>query len=338
MKISKQKFSDALNLLRPGLADKEIISQSASFVFHSGRIYTYNDMIAVSVPFESDLEGAVPGGALVKLLDKMKQEDVDVSIVENQLIVKAGNIAAGLRIESEITLPIDELVVPEKWSALPEDFIPALRFCVFSASSDTSKPVLTCIHIVEYHVESCDNYRVTRYFLDKEKMKKPLGNLLIPQSSVASLINYKVKGYGVTDGWAHFESEGIVFSCRTYAEEYPAVEKLLKVSGTKLSLPEGIAEAADRASIFTTGKKQTDEVASIKMQSGGLTIEGMGDGGWYKEKLKSNYKGEPVTFSVNPHFLKEAVGLTDKLIIGKGTLALAGDNFIHVVSLSVTKG
>lgn len=337
MKISKQKFSDALNLLRPGLADKEIISQSASFVFHSGRIYTYNDMIAISVPFESDLEGAVPGAALVQLLDKMKQETVDVAIVENQLIVKAGNIAAGLRIESEITLPMDELVTLEKWNALPDDFIAALRFCMFSASSDTSKPVLTCVHIVEHHVESCDNYRVTRYFLNKEGMKKPLDNLLIPQSSVASLINYKVKKYGVTEGWAHFESEGVIFSCRTYAEEYPAVDKLLKVTGTKLSLPDGIAEAADRASIFTAGRKQTEEVASIKMQSGSLTIEGMGDGGWYKEKLKSSYTGEPVTFSVNPYFLKEAVGLTDKLIIGKGTLALAGDNFIHVVSLFVTK-
>lgn len=333
MKVNRTEFQAKLNLLRPGLADKEIISQSASFVFHANRIYTYNDMVAVSVPFESDLEGAVPGEALIQLLDKMTQETITVNMTDDQFTVQALNVAAGLRIEKEISLPVDELETPAEWKKLPADFSTALRFCMFSTSSDTSKPVLTCVHINDNFIESCDNYRATRYFVPE----KGMANLLIPQSSATELLKYKASKYGVTEGWAHFEAEGVVFSCRTYAEEYPDVGPLFKVKGKKVSLPEGIDTALERAAIFTSMRKAVDETATLAMGDSVLTITGMGDGGWYKEKLKVDYHGESIKFSVNPHFLKEAIPLTREITLGTGALVLAGDSFLHVVSLSVTE-
>jgi DNA polymerase III sliding clamp (beta) subunit (PCNA family) len=333
MKVSRAEFQAKLNLLRPGLADKEIISQSASFAFHTNRIYTYNDMVAVSVPFESDLEGAVPGESLIQLLDKMTQESITVNMTDDQFTVQAQNVSAGLRIEKEISLPVDELEIPTEWKKLPADFTTALRFCMFSTSSDTSKPVLTCIHIENNYVESCDNYRATRYFVPE----KGMANLLIPSSSANALLKYKPQKYGVTEGWVHFEAEGVVFSCRTYAEEYPDVGRLFAVKGKKLSLPEGIGTALERASIFTSMRKAVDETATLSMGDGVLVIIGMGDGGWYKEKLKVDYHEEPIKFCVNPHFLKEAIPLTREITLGTGALVLAGDCFKHVVSLSVTE-
>ncbi len=333
MKINRTEFQAKLNLLRPGLADKEIISQSTSFVFHDSRIYTYNDMVAVSVPFESDLEGAVPGEALIQLLDKMTQETITVNMTDDQFTVQAKNVAAGLRIEKEISLPVDELEIPAEWKKLPADFPTALRFCMFSTSSDTSKPVLTCVHINDNFIESCDNYRATRYFVPEKGME----NLLIPQSSANALLKYKAGKYGITEGWVHFDAEGVVFSCRTYAEEYPNVGPLFKVVGKKLSLPEGIDTALDRAAIFTSMRKAVDEIATLALGDGVLTITGMGDSGWYKEKLKVDYHEEPIKFCVNPHFLKEAIPLTREITLGTGALVLAGDCFKHVVSLSVTE-
>ena len=50
MKINKQQFIEALELVKPGLAAKEIIEQSTSFVFRAGQVITYNDEVAVHAP------------------------------------------------------------------------------------------------------------------------------------------------------------------------------------------------------------------------------------------------------------------------------------------------
>jgi len=50
MKINKNELKNALEIVKPGLANKEIIDQSTSFAFMNDCIVTYNDEISVSHP------------------------------------------------------------------------------------------------------------------------------------------------------------------------------------------------------------------------------------------------------------------------------------------------
>ena len=47
MKINRKDLIKVLKKVQPGLASQEIIEQSGAFVFTDGRVFTYNDEIAV---------------------------------------------------------------------------------------------------------------------------------------------------------------------------------------------------------------------------------------------------------------------------------------------------
>ena len=52
MKTNKTKLQTALEIVKPGLANKEIIEQSTSFAFLKGKVVTYNDEVSISHPLK----------------------------------------------------------------------------------------------------------------------------------------------------------------------------------------------------------------------------------------------------------------------------------------------
>ena len=48
--MKKAELIKALEAVRPGLANKEMIEQSTSFAFMKDRVVTYNDEISISYP------------------------------------------------------------------------------------------------------------------------------------------------------------------------------------------------------------------------------------------------------------------------------------------------
>ena len=60
MQINRQNLQKALEIVKPGLSNKEIIEQTTSFAFIDGKVVTYNDEISICHPVEGlTLEGAV---------------------------------------------------------------------------------------------------------------------------------------------------------------------------------------------------------------------------------------------------------------------------------------
>ena len=48
MKLNKADLQRALEIVKPGLANKEMIEHSTSFAFINGKVITYNDEISLS--------------------------------------------------------------------------------------------------------------------------------------------------------------------------------------------------------------------------------------------------------------------------------------------------
>ena len=165
MKIKRQELINVLSLVNPGLAQKAIIEQSECFIFQGGRVFTFNDEVAVSHPLELDVEGAVNGKKLLDTLKKGADEEVDIFVEGGMLRLHGKKSRVGIKMDEDVKLPFAEVGENAKaaWATLPEDFCAAVRFCLFSTSRDASRPLLTCVHVKDGVAESCDNFRLTRY-------------------------------------------------------------------------------------------------------------------------------------------------------------------------------
>ena len=334
MKINKVDLQNALEKVKPGLATKELIQQSTSFAFLNGCVATYNDEIALTHPVLGlEITGAVQATELYQLLKKLKQDELELTVTENEILLTSGKTKAGLTLQTEIKLPLSEVERKSKWKTLPEGFKDALRFAVTSCSRDMSKPVLTCVHVhQEGFIEGCDNYRVARWTLSEEF---PTGTFLIPQSSVLELLKLDPVKVALDGGWVHFITEDkTTISCRIIDDKFPDTSKLLKQSGIEVILPEGISEILDRAMVFSKRDTVLDEDITIILEKNKLRIESKSETGWFKEEVPNDsYKGEELKFDVTPSLLKSILSETNVFEHCKNRLKFSGANWVYIVSL-----
>lgn len=328
MSVDRKKILESLQAVRPGLANQEVIEQSNCFIFVDGMVYTYNDEIAVSNPVDLDINGAVSAKELFELLSKIKDDKVDIEIDKGELII-AGAGTAGIRLQEDVTLPFLELPEDLDWGEVPVDFSEALQVCIFSAAPESVSAILNSIHVSKGYAESCDNFRITRYYLDSDL------ELLIPASSARIISGYTFSFCSKYDGWIHFESEeGLRFSCRTYEEDYPHLDEYLDVDGDEVELPKGLSGMLDCSGIFS----QTDDsnLVEIDIQKGKCIVRSENEKGWYESPpAKIEATEVDFVFSMNPSILKDILKLTSSATLGDNAIKFITENFEHAVTLSV---
>ena len=332
MKINKTELQKALEIVKPGLANKEIIEQSTSFAFINGNVTTYNDEISISHPLTGlKLTGAVKAEELYKLLSKTKGDEIEMEIKDNEIHFTSGKGKAGLTLQAEIKLPLEEIADKEDWQELPDGFAKDVLFVAQACSNDMSRPVLTCVHInPEGHIESSDGFRIIR-------LEKQIGveeSILIPATAAVEVAKLKPINISLSKGWAHFQSEeGTVLSCRVFDDKYPAVGKLLNVEGIELLLPKAILEIIERAAVFAKRDHFLDEEIQVKIENKKIQIRGESDTGWYEEETNIRYTGDPVVFAITPYLFQEILKVTQTCILGTNHIKFTGDGWQYVAIL-----
>lgn len=333
MKISRTELLTALDAVMPGIGTNDNIIQSSSFVFTKGRVFTFNDEIAVSHPVKLDIEGAVPAKAFRALINKVKTETVDLVIKKGELFLTSSKAQAGLRLEAEIKLPLEELGMPTDWIELPEKFSEALKFCLFSASKDQNKGALTCLHVFDKYVESCDNYRITRYDMGKGANKAFPDELLIPAFAAKDVYASDPVEYAVTDGWLHFRNEkDVTYSCRYMEVDYPDFTPFLECEGESVVFPDTLPVILDRADVLGDGER-----VSLVLESGELVVCTENESGWFEESVDIKYDGEPAEFGIQPEFLKAIMKFKGEASISDKMLRFDSGNFVHVCQILAPK-
>lgn len=334
--MKKQNLQKALEIVKPGLAGKEMIEQSTSFAFIKGRIVTYNDEISLSHPVEDlEIEGAVQAEELYKLLSKIKKDEIEVTIEKNELLLEAGRIKAGLILQQEIKLPLEEIGELGEWKKLPENFIKYVKFATAACSRDMSKPVLTCVHIHKDVIEGSDSFRIARCQL-KEEM--PVKTFLIPATSAIELIRLEPKKIAEGEGWMHFQTdEETVLSCRTFEDKFPDCGQFMKVKGISIIFPKTINEVLDRAAVFAKREHFLDETVIIALQNKRLKVSSESDSGWFEEEMNFKYDGDSVTFAITPYLLKDILEETSACILGENRLKFEGEGWEYLSMLKKNK-
>jgi len=335
MRINREEFLKQLESVMPGLSPKEIIEQSSCFVFMDGMVHTYNDEISCSQSSLLKVEGAVPAIPFISILRKLEEDELDIRANEenSQLLVKGKHRRAGIRIDSKVLLPIEEVDKPKKWKPLPADFADAVAITQPCAGSNEAQFNMTCIHLTPDWIEACNNHQVTRYRIKMDISK----STLIRKESLKHVLSLDMTEFSETKHWIHFRNPtGLVLSCRYFLEEYPSddITEVLKVKGSKLVLPKGLREAIEKAEVFSSENVEANDV-SVRIQSGKLRIKGQGVSGWFSESKKLEYDGKDLEFTIPSKLLSELVRQYNKCEVSENRLKVKGEKFIYVTTLGV---
>lgn len=326
MKINRKELVEKLETVLSGLASTENIIQSSCFVFKGGRVFTYNEEIFCSMPCDIGVDGAIPSSPLLTLLSKMKEESVEISSKKKRLLIKGENKASGIRYETKIELPIDQVLVPKKWQPVGEDFIRALDLAYHCCSTSDLHDGLRCVHITQKFVESCDNVQACRV-----SGRFPLSSeAFVRQEAAMYVSDLKPSKFAEDSNWLHFKLDnGCVISCRRWEFKYPDLKKLFEFKGSTIKIPSGLSEAAQRATIFSGEDTSvvSQEVVNISLKKGKITVSGRGESGWYRETNKVKYSGPDLDFAIVPDILKKIAKDHTTASIGDGRLAIDGDSW-----------
>ena len=338
MKINKTELQKALEIVKPGLANKEMIEHSTSFAFINGQVKTYNDEISLSHPVEGlEIEGAVQATELYQLLSKLKKDDIEITVESNQIIIKASaRSTAGLTLQQDIKLPLEEIGDVGKWKTLPEDFIRHVSFAVGSCSRDMSKPVLTCVHVnKDGKIEGSDGFRIARCTLEKGM---PVKTFLLPAASAIQMVRLQPTKIAEGAGWIHFQTKaGTVMSCRVFEDEFPDVTAFLEVEGIEVIFPRTILESLDRASVFSKRDHFLDEHITVVLEDNRMKVKSKSLTGWFEEELNMKYTDDSISFDITPYLLRDILNETLTCIICEDRLKFEGGGWVYITTLKINE-
>jgi len=333
--MNRLQLLDVLEKIKPGISNKDDLEGTNLVTFSNDRISSFNNEIMISHPFSFDIKGSIPATELYKLLQKINDDEITISHKDNQFLIKGKNKNAGINM---VDKSFPNIKIPRKWIELPEDFIEALGFCIFSASTDSMKEDLTCISIQEDITLSCDNFRATRY-----KMKSSLPesiDLLIPLKAAKELVNYNPKRVSTDGSWIHFLEElepetGTLFSCLTMDRKYlKDIDPFFDVKGESLLLPDNLKDILSRVEILAEMDSLSRyKIIHLKLEKNELVCRSQGEKGWIEETEKIDYDGEKLEIQINPSQICQILDKSRDIVIGKNSVVFHGENFSHVIAL-----
>jgi len=331
MKIKKDQLKKVLEIVKPGLASKDVIEQTTSFAFLNGKVMTYNDWISISHPIEDlSIKGAIYAEELYKLLQKVNTDEIDIENKTNEIYLKFKKGTATFALQQKIKIPIIE--IKGEWQKIPIDFIHHLKFAMAACATDMSQPELTCINVQKEGIlQASDGYKICYCELSNEM---PINTFLLPVSSANEVI--KINPIYINkedDKWVHFKNkEGTIISCRLgmFEKNYPNLKKHLDVNGVKIKFPKAIVEILDRAWVFAKRDTELNEEMTINIQSKELTIFSRSETGSFSEKTLIRYEGQPIEFVIVPYLLIDILKETNHCVLGENAIKFKGEGWQYV--------
>jgi hypothetical protein len=337
MKIKTEKLKEALELVKPGLASKEILEQSTKVAFKDGELLTYNDETAVRYALEGlDINAVVSAKELYKFVSKVKTETIDITGTPESIEIKAGHAKIWLNFDAELRLPIEEMVFTDEWHKWPAELTSSLQFIAPVCSDDVGAPKFQCVHIrTDGMLEASDRISLVQISVDDIDFDN---SILLPKYAVAVISKYNVEEFQINNGWIHMQTkEQAIVSCRIIEEDtFPDVSSLIKDSGTPIELPDMLDEMLEKAIIFVDGVENF--FVEITIADNQLHVFSSNSVGKFKEKEEVNYNEEPIKFVCKPEFFRDMYMKTDKIkfdsIGGEFVVRFIADNWQYMMMVN----
>jgi hypothetical protein len=336
--VDRSQLLADLELLKMGLMKTPMLEQSDCIVFDGANkwAYTLNEHVGCFVPIDLGITGAIIAEPLYKVLSKVTDEFVSVEQREDEVVIRGKKNELGIKCDPKLLLPIEMLERPDEdaWRPIPEGFMDAVALvesCVETAGSDWQ---LSSVHVTNDFLESANEYQACRVVLDLAVGDE----FLLRHGHLQNIVKTGVSEYAVTPNWLHFKNSfGLCISCRKFVEPYiDHVGTLLSQSreGIEIELPEGLANDVEAALVFSN---DTDDDAShkitVKFSENLIELFGEGLRGWYKSKYPISYKGDKVSFGVNPVLFNELLRKYKTCVVCENCLLIKQPNLTFLTEI-----
>lgn len=329
MKINRNELLNTLMAVQPGLDSKGLIQQSQDFVFLEGEVITYNGQVSVSAITDIDFDFSVGAKKLIDFLKKLKDEELEIELVDGEVQFTGVQTAAGLKIREDVLTPFESVDQIGDFEELPEHFWDAVKVCCSCAADSHQRPQLTCVCLNGDRMVATDGFRLCTYQFEEDCLPETL----IPASEARIIAKYEPLEFSLTDNWIHFRTEGDVYlSVRIMDEPYPPTDAILRVNGTEFEFPENVVESLKLADVFT-GPGSLKIGVEVSLSKDQMAVKASDSDGWVKKKLKFDYDGPEVSFLINNDFLQDGLGFLHTGIISEDNnrLLLKGDSLKYVI-------
>ena len=346
MKLNRPKLLNILAAAKPGLAKKEIIQQAAHFIFTGDAVATYNDLICIVYPYETDFRCSVHGEEFYRVLDSIKEDEVDIAVEDGQLLINSKKTKAGLstlvgdeeRVEKMIDSLREKTSGRKFWKNLPDGFSNGVFLCMFAASKDLTTGVRCCVAVKDDRIYSTDSIRLSRYIMDDEIE----GEMLIPATAAYELVKYPIEKYGYSEGWVHFlTKDGVEFNCRTMVGVYPYnnIVKFFRDPREEITLPEELKDVLKVAAMLATGDVDTAKSVEITIDKDKITCKSEKERGWMIKTVDlEDYDGRKIIFWINPILFAQILEKTTSFFVVQkedfpDKAYFTTDSYQHVIAL-----
>jgi hypothetical protein len=304
----------------PGVDTGNVVLQGAdAFVFHDGKIFSYNDSIAVSVPLdlvgmvEEPVEGAVHANEFFNVISKFSGEEINFEITDNKTwLLKCGKAKVEMTLlDFDFTSRLEGVAPDDNaWNEITDEFVSAIGVCRMPAN----KTPISGIFFSEKIVLSSDGMQINKF----ELKNNILPTFWIADGSVNELLKIRgLKWIQLQGTWAHFKSvDGSIFSVKTldYSNgKYPfeRINTLMDTSKPKegdfhATFPQNLFVAIDRANAFAIDISE-HPVVRLTISGSNIEVTAERSSGKYSEKvdwdteIKDEF--EPITVYVDAEMM-----------------------------------
>jgi len=331
MKIERRKFLSTLQSIVCATSRHEILEQSNCFIFTEDSIMAFNGEVYARIAFKSSWKFAINANDLIKLLSKIPDKEIKLELKDNQLIVIGKKKRAGLTIENEILLPVEEIPFPEKkMTKIRDNTLENLAIASKICIGGNEDYRISHVYLTPTKIQATDRFRVL--CID---FSAGYGPILIPASAILSLPDTKFDKIKIENGWFFVANKdifvGICCSLDPYYEENIISDAFKMEDSSKIQLPKEMESAIERALIMA--EDDASKLANISLTKKSIIIKTQKDSGWYEEKQPARYKGADMKIVVGLSLFKDLLSKTHKALINKNKMKMKKDNIEFVIPL-----
>jgi DNA polymerase III sliding clamp (beta) subunit (PCNA family) len=351
MNFQRKELLDTLNIVKPGLASKDLVEELTCNWFQGDTLYAYNDLIGIQIPFKTDFTGGLRGSLLLGLLDKSRAKEVSISPLNdgNEMLLKAANTRLTLALLEQNRALWE---VPEfdksKSFVIGKDFLLALENVLISIGGDTSIPDQLGVTLLATN-DTLDLFTTDNSTISWYRLPKPKGynveRVIIPAIFCEQLLRLCKDGayLVVTDEAVMAQnSKGIFLFSRLIESQRPLDLADIVASSLPetyeenlITVPSRLKLAIERVNIVLENHVGQPADFYIEEGSNFLRLYAKTDNGEIKDSMKLDQEHSIVRISVDPTLVKRALNGRTQFLLTDNCFVLAGPGeFIHLISTS----
>jgi hypothetical protein len=312
------------------------------FIFTGENVATFNDRVCIHYPFEFPTPFSVNAVDFYDTVARLDSEDINMRVDGTKIVIdtersKGVFSTVVQEVVGDTLKKINKEIEECEWYGVPEDFIQAINFVKFSASSDNTS-TWSCVRFDGPNVYCGEIHRFSWYIFDEPLIDTPF---MIKAVNIEALSLFDIKAFTVSDNWAHFSTEEeVVFSARLTKGEYTEPTKPFNLpKGPEIELPDSTIKDIEFVSVMQADNMEIERTIDIVIENEKITyLSSKGEKGNVERTAKTTFKtDERRELKINPVFLNQILNKAEgmKVYLGKEMILFDSDNFKHLVALKV---